>query len=59
MVRFFCYFFHIVNLVIFHPQCIDSEYLLWAQLLLQLRIDRYEALHVFSSSYEDVHVVWI
>ena len=24
----FCHFFYIVNLVIFHPQYIDSEYLL-------------------------------
>ena len=31
----FCHFFHIVNLVIFHPLYINSWYLLWAQLLLQ------------------------
>ena len=31
----FCHFFGIVNLVIFHPEYIDSGYLLWAQLLLQ------------------------
>ena len=31
----FCLFFDIVNLVIFHPDYIDSGYLLWAQLLLQ------------------------
>ena len=28
IVRFFCHFFHILNLVIFHPQYIDSWYLL-------------------------------
>ena len=32
---------------------------LWAQLLLQFCTDRFETLHVFSSWYEDVHVVWI
>ena len=30
----FCHFLDIVNLVIFHPEYIDSGYLLWAQLLL-------------------------
>ena len=29
------------------------------QLLLQFCIDHFETLHVFSSWYEDVHVVWI
>ena len=55
----FCHFFRIVNLVIFHPQYIDSGYLLWAQLLLQFYTDCYETLHSFSSWYEDVHVVWV
>ena len=32
---------------------------LWAQLLLQFYTDSFETLHVFSSWYEDVHVVWI
>ena len=32
---------------------------LWAQLLLQFCTDHFETLHVFSSGYEDVHVVWI
>ena len=32
----FYHFFHNVNLVTFHPQYIDSGYLLWAQLLLQV-----------------------
>ena len=32
---------------------------LWAQLLLQFCTDLFETLHVFSSWYEDVHVVWI
>ena len=45
--------------VIFHPQCIDSGYLLWAQLLRQFCTDHFETLHMFSSWYEDVHVVWI
>ena len=51
--------FHIVNLVIFHPKYIDSGYLLWVQLLLQFCIYRFETLHMFSSCYEDVHVVWV
>ena len=55
----FCHFFHIVNLVIFHPRYIDSGYLLWAQLLLQFCTDGFETLHMFSSWYEDVHVVWV
>ena len=38
---------------------IDSGYLLWAQLLLQFYTDCFETLHVFSSWYEDVHVVWV
>ena len=29
------------------------------QLLLQFYTDHFETLHVFSSWYEDVHVVWI
>ena len=52
----FCHFFGIVNLVIFHPEYIDSGYLLWAQLLLQFCTNCFETLHVFSSWYEDVHV---
>ena len=32
---------------------------LWAQLLLQFCTDHFETLHVFSTWYEDVHVVWI
>ena len=32
---------------------------LWAQLLLQFCTDHFETLHVFSSWYEDVYVVWI
>ena len=55
----FCCFFHIVNFVIFHPQYIDNGYLLWAQLLLQFCTDHFETLHMFSSWYEDVHVVCI
>ena len=35
---FFVIFFHIVNLVIFHPLYINSWYLLWAQLLLHYRL---------------------
>ena len=54
----FCHFFDIVNLVIFHPDYIDRRYLLWAQLLLQFCTNCFETLHVFSSWYEDVHVVW-
>ena len=41
----FCHFFHIVNLVIFHPFYINSWYLLWVQLLLQFCTDYYETLH--------------
>ena len=41
----FCHFFGIVILVNFHPDYIDSGYLLC-----------FETLHVFSSWYEDVHV---
>ena len=48
-----------MNLVIFSPQYIDSRYLLWAQLLLQFYTDCFETLHVFSSWYEDVHVIWV
>ena len=55
----FVTFFHIVNLVIFHPQYIDSGYLLWAQLLLQFCTDCFEILHMISSLYEDAHMVWI
>ena len=47
------------NLIIFHSQYIDSGYLLWAQLLLQFCTDGFETLHVFSSWYDDVHVVCI
>ena len=54
----FCHFFHIVNSH-FSPQYIGSGYLLWAQLLLQFYTDCFETLHVFSSWYEDVHVVWV
>ena len=43
----------------FHPEYIDSGYLLWAQVLLQFCTDCYETLHVFSSWNEDVHVIWI
>ena len=50
-------FFRIVNLDIFHPQYIDSGYLLWAQLFLQFCTDRFETLRMFSTWYEDVHVV--
>ena len=50
----FCHFFYIVNLDIFHPQYIDSGYLFYMQLLFVLIF-----LHMFSSWYEDVHVVWI
>ena len=32
---------------------------LWAQLLLQFCTDLFETLHVFSSWYQEVHVVWI
>ena len=32
---------------------------LWAQLILQFCIDLFDNLHVFSSWYGDVHVVWI
>ena len=56
---FFVTFFRIVNLVIFSPQYIDSGYLLCSQLLLQFYTDCFETLHVFSSWYEDVHVVWV
>ena len=41
------------------PQYIDSGYLLWAQLLLQFCKDHFETLHVFSSWYKDVHVIWV
>ena len=56
---FFCHFFHIVNLVIFHPQYIDNGYFLCAQLLLQFCTNRFETLHMFSLWYEDMHGVWI
>ena len=60
MVQYFAaLLFHIVNFVIFHPQSTDSGYLLWAQLLLQFCTDCFETLHVFSSWYEDVHVIWV
>ena len=47
----FYHFFHFVNLVIFRPQCIDSGYLVSANL--------FEILHIFSPWFEDVHVIWI
>ena len=46
IVRSFLSLFRIVNVVIFHPQYIDSGYLLWAQLLLQFCTDCFETLHV-------------
>ena len=51
IVRSFFFFFtfcYIVNLVIFHPQYIDSGNLLWVQLLLQFCTNCYETLHFFS-----------
>ena len=59
IVRSFLPLFHIVNLVIFHPQYIDGEYLLWTQLPLQFCTDRFETLHMFSSWYENAHMVCI
>ena len=61
LLEHFCHFFHIVNLVIFHPQYIDNGYLLRAPLLLKkFCTDRFETLHVFFFSwYEDVHGFWI
>ena len=44
---------------IFSPQYIDSGYLLWGQLFLKFYTDYFETLPVFSSWYEDVHVVWV
>ena len=57
LLDYFLSFFHIVNLVIFHPQVIHSGYLLWAQLLLQFCTDCFETLHILSPWYEDVHLV--
>ena len=59
LLEHFLSFFHIVNLVIFHPQYVGNGYLLWAQLLLQFCTDQFETLHMFSSWYEGVHVVWV
>ena len=42
----------------FHPS-IFTLGVLWAQLVLQFCTDLFETLHVFSSWYEDVHVIWI
>ena len=48
-----------MNLSILHPQYKDNGYLLWAQLRLQFYTDCFETLPVFSSCYDDVHVVWV
>ena len=40
-------------------QSIFTLGVLRAQLLLQFCTDYFETLHVFSSWYEDVHVVWM
>ena len=56
---FLSFFFYIVDLVFFHPQYIDSRYLLWAQLLLQFYTDWFGTLYVYYSWYENVHVVWV
>ena len=50
---------HVVSILIFHPQYIDSVSLLWAQHLLQFCTDHFEILPVLFSWYEDVHMVWI
>ena len=59
IVRLFLLLFPHCELSHFTPQYINSGYLLWAQLLLQFCTDRFETLHMFSSWYEDVHVVWV
>ena len=41
LLEHFCHFFHIVNLVIFHPQYIDNGHLLWSQSLLQFCTGRF------------------
>ena len=57
--HFLLLFPHCELIVIFHPQYIDNGYLLLTQLLLQFCTDRFETLHMFSSWYEDVHVVLV
>ena len=59
IVRLFLSLFPHCKLSHFSPQYIDSRYLLWAQLLLQFYTDCCETLHVISSWYEDVQVVWV
>ena len=54
----FCQFFHVVNLVIFHPQYIDSGYLVstTAHTILYQFFLNFACVFTW---YEDVHVFWI
>ena len=59
---FFCHFFHVVNLVVFHPQYIDIGYC-EGNSLYSFFTDCFETLHIFLHGmriwYMEMHVVWI